>query len=121
MFGPPGHAYVYFTYGMHWLLNVVCEVAGAPAAVLIRGVELLPSGRRHTDDTELNGPAKLTKALRITGALNSEDLVKSRRLWIAHRQPEAGRRKPERIVRTPRIGVAYAGHAARWKRRYLFL
>lgn len=112
MFGPPGHAYVYFTYGMHWLLNVVTGNTGEAAAVLIRGLAL-------PDETLISGPAKLTKYLKITGALNGEDLVTSRRLWIVHRQPETGRRKPERIIRTPRIGVDYAGHAARWKRRYL--
>ena len=143
MFGPPGHAYVYFTYGMHWLLNVVCQAEGTPAAVLIRGVELLtklpsrqaskrarecldvepPSHaptlpRSHTRTLILSGPAKLTKRFQVTGTLNGEDLGKgnSRRLWIE--QP-ADFRRPRRITRTPRIGVDYAGRAARWKRRFL--
>lgn len=100
MFGSPGVAYVYFVYGMHWLLNVVTGAEGVPAAVLIRGVELLGAGSR------IVGPARLTKFLRITGALNGEDLVTSRRLWLARPFSSAGKKH---ILRTPRIGVGYAG------------
>lgn len=131
MFGPPGFAYVYFTYGMHWLFNVVCDAEGTPAAVLIRGVELFvgngqkaPGHRRRSSASgllpstpvRLNGPAKLTKALGITGALNGEDLSTSTRLWITQPAPP---REHLRILRTPRIGVDYAGPAAAWKRRFL--
>jgi len=81
MYGPPGHAYVYFTYGNHWMLNFVTEAEGFPAAVLIRaivpeeGVELIASRRgsqppQHWTD----GPGKLCQALAITGALNGTDL-----------------------------------------------
>ncbi|MDD5751336.1 MAG: DNA-3-methyladenine glycosylase, partial [Candidatus Peribacteraceae bacterium] len=58
MFGPAGRWYVYFVYGMHWMLNIVTGERGYPAAVLVRGVR------------ECNGPAKLTKAFRIDGRLN---------------------------------------------------
>lgn len=114
MFGPPGHAYVYFTYGMHWLLNVVTGKKGEPAAVLIREIELVESDDSQRT-TRLDGPARLTKAFRITGSLNGEDLITSRRLWILPRDTA----RPRRIVRTPRIGVDYAGHAATWRRRFV--
>lgn len=112
MFGPPGHAYVYFTYGMHWLLNVVTQPTGIPAAVLIRGVEL---HRTQGTRTPLVGPARVTKALRITGNLNGEDLVRGSRLFIAARED----RGQLHVRRTPRIGVDYAGRAARWRRRFV--
>ncbi|HOH21477.1 MAG TPA: DNA-3-methyladenine glycosylase [Anaerolineaceae bacterium] len=82
MFGPPGRAYVYFTYGMHWCLNVVAGPDGFPAAVLLRAIHPLEgldfialrrarAERRHWT----NGPAKLTQALAIDGALNGCDLT----------------------------------------------
>lgn len=101
MWGPPGHAYVYFTYGMHWMLNLVTERDGTPAAVLIRGIALRDRGEC------LDGPAKLTKRLRITGALNGEDLTISNRLWVD--RARTPRRDGGRVARTTRIGVAYAG------------
>ncbi len=85
MYGPPGHAYVYFTYGMHWMLNIVTEPAGFPAAVLIRailpveGLEVIGLRRapqpphRWTD-----GPAKLCRAFAINGAQNGIDLCNAR-------------------------------------------
>ncbi len=120
MFGPPGHAYVYFTYGMHWLLNVVCEASGTPAAVLIRGAEPLKA-TSYKLPAPLDGPAKLTKAFRIDGRLNGEDLVTSRRLWIEHQAPGARHQRSGPIAVTPRIGVDYAGRAARWRRRFVLL
>lgn len=83
MFGPPGHAYVYFTYGMHWLFNVVTGAPGQANAVLVRalapddGLETIAerrSPRRRRDWT--NGPAKLAQALAITGAHNGEHLFR---------------------------------------------
>lgn len=81
MFGPPGRAYVYFTYGAHYLLNVVTQPAGQPEAVLIRAVEPLEGisnmcTRRGTAVvTQLtNGPGKLTQAFGITGTYNGHDL-----------------------------------------------
>ena len=83
MFGPPGHLYVYFTYGMHWCSNVVCGEDGECAAVLLRAIEPLagieemfqarPAARKETD--LCSGPAKLTQALGITGDQNGIDLV----------------------------------------------
>lgn len=86
MYGPPGCAYVYFTYGNHWMLNAVTEQEGFPAAVLIRairpveGVEVI-SARRGGRDTL--GPGKLTQALGIGQAGNRVDLTQTASgLWI---------------------------------------
>jgi DNA-3-methyladenine glycosylase len=105
MYGPPGHAYVYFTYGNHWMLNVVTEREGFPAAVLIRaiqpieGVEVM-STRRSGRDTF--GPGKLTQAMGITKSENTVDLtVANQGLWI-----EAGLSVPdENVTIGPRVGL----------------
>jgi DNA-3-methyladenine glycosylase len=81
MYGPPGHAYVYFTYGMHWMLNFVVEEAGFPAAILIRaivpeeGLETI-AARRHGQPPQrwTDGPAKLCQALNINGRHHGIDL-----------------------------------------------
>lgn len=80
MYGPPGHAYVYFTYGMHFMLNVVTEQEGFPAAVLIRALEPV-SGFRSKDPRPANGPGKLCKAMQIDKRLNGISLH-SKKLWI---------------------------------------
>jgi DNA-3-methyladenine glycosylase len=84
MYGPPGHAYVYFTYGMHWMLNFVTEKDGFPAAVLLRGlwpVEGLNKMKRRRPISRLedltNGPAKLCQAFGIDGTWNGTDLCHS--------------------------------------------
>jgi len=105
MFGKPGHAYVYFTYGNHWMLNTVTEREGFPAAVLIRaiqpieGVEIM-SARRSGRDTF--GPGKLTQAMGITKSENGVDLTKTTHgLWI-----EAGLKVPNSLVtKGPRVGL----------------
>jgi DNA-3-methyladenine glycosylase len=105
MYGPPGHAYVYFTYGNHWMLNAVTEREDFPAAVLIRaiqpieGVEVM-SARRDGRDTF--GPGKLTKAMGITKSENTIDLtVANESLWI-----EAGISVPDKNVTIgPRVGL----------------
>ncbi len=105
MYGPPGHAYVYFTYGMHWMLNAITEREGFPAAVLIRaidpidGLDLIAT-RREGRDTA--GPAKLTQALGIDGTLNGVDLtLRSSGLWI-----EPGEMVDDKVILTgPRIGL----------------
>ena len=84
MFGPPGHLYVYFTYGMHWCANVVVETEGVAAAVLLRaltpiqGLDSMYAARgtaARTGRDLCSGPAKLTQALGIDGALDGANLV----------------------------------------------
>jgi DNA-3-methyladenine glycosylase len=81
MYGPPGHAYVYFTYGMHWMLNFVTEAEGFPAAVLLRGIypvegRTVIAERRKGQPPALwtNGPAKICQALAIDQRFNGADL-----------------------------------------------
>ena len=100
LYGPPGVAYVYLNYGMHYLVNAVTEAEGAPAAVLIRalapldGIPLMlkrrANGTRPIEQHDLcRGPGNLTKALGITLKENRLDLTNSR-LWIEDRGLDAG-------------------------------
>jgi DNA-3-methyladenine glycosylase len=105
LFGPPGRAYVYFVYGMHWMFNVVCSKEGDGQAVLVRAAEPLDGWT-----ADLTGPAKLARALEITGLDNGCDLTGRAMYFTAdvdHRP---------RIVRSRRIGIDYARH---WKNRRL--
>jgi DNA-3-methyladenine glycosylase len=104
MFGPPGHAYVYFIYGVWHCLNVVTGAPGVPHAVLLRALEPLGELEERTC-----GPGLLCRALHIDRRLNGVDL-RGDVLWLE--QPPAGT-PPARIARSPRIGVAYAGAWAR--------
>jgi DNA-3-methyladenine glycosylase len=97
MFGPPGHAYVYFIYGMYFCLNIVTEAEGFPAAVLIRGAQV-PAGVSAVLG-KTDGPGKLCRELKITKALNGIDLIKSDKLWV-EKATFSGK-----IVRSPRIGI----------------
>ena len=111
MFGPPGHLYIYFTYGMHWCANVVVETDGVCAAVLLRaltplrGLEAMrkdrgPVGSRDRD--LCSGPAKLTQALGLDGSYNGVDLVTAYRgLAIL----DDGNPPPTEPQQTTRIGL----------------
>lgn len=114
MYGPAGHAYVYFTYGMHHCVNVVCATPGTPEAVLIRALEPLaglaamhaarPAAVRPRD--LCSGPGKLCQALQIDRRLNGADLCTPGPLVIGPRPSGWTRR---RIMTGPRIGIGYAG------------
>jgi DNA-3-methyladenine glycosylase len=109
MYGPAGHAYVYFTYGMHWCLNAVAGAVDFPAAVLIRavrpteGLEDIALRRgRFTRAQWCNGPAKLTQALRIDGSQNGVSLCdRDAGLWIE----EGVTISNAQVTTTPRIGI----------------
>jgi len=104
MFGPPGHAYVYFIYGFWNCLNVVTGRAGVPHAVLLRALEPLEGLRERTW-----GPGLLCRALGIDRRLNGADL-RSEVLWLEPPRRGAPR---ARIARATRVGVDYAGDWAR--------
>lgn len=110
MFGPAGHLYVYFTYGMHYCCNVVVGEDGYGAAVLIRalepldGVDTMRQRRHGRPDVELtNGPAKLCQALGIDRQLNGHDLRSSPLQLIP-----GGLQPSEVVITTPRIGISQA-------------
>jgi DNA-3-methyladenine glycosylase len=109
LFGPPGYAYVYLSYGIHSLLNAVAEPEGEAAAVLIRalepthGIEQMRARRGAKPDLDLcSGPGKLTEALGITLADNETDLTREPFLLT----PPQG--DPPAIVTGPRIGITKA-------------
>jgi DNA-3-methyladenine glycosylase len=118
MFGPAGHLYVYFTYGMHWCANVVCGPDEVAAAVLIRalaplrGLEQMqlsrPAARRRPD--LCNGPAKLCQALGITGADNGTNLLGPGGVRLI----DDSTPPPSRPARGPRIGIRMATEP-RWR------
>jgi DNA-3-methyladenine glycosylase len=109
MFGAPGHAYVYFTYGMHWMLNVVTEADGFPAAVLIRGIHPTEgleriAARRSPQPQRIwtDGPAKICQALNIEGSLNGIDLCAAdAELWVEEGAPISD----QNVTTTPRVGL----------------
>jgi DNA-3-methyladenine glycosylase len=106
MFGPPGHAYVYFIYGMYYCMNVVTEREGHASAVLLRALEPVKNVAGRTQ-----GPGLLCRGMEIDKRLNGHDLV-SNDFCIAS-PPTA---EPIVIIKRPRIGVDYARH---WARRQL--
>jgi DNA-3-methyladenine glycosylase len=120
MFGRAGLAYVYFTYGMHWCLNVVTGPDGVASAVLLRagevvaGCELARSRRPGASDRDLaRGPARLTKALGVTGEKGGTDLLDPRSPFrlLPPQEPV-----PAALVRSgPRVGVGGAGAATPWR------
>lgn len=103
LYGPPGHAYVFLIYGMYDCFNVVCCGEGKGHAVLVRGVEPV---RGVPEGVRTDGPGRLARALGITRAHDTADLVESSQLWVA------GRTKRPRIAVSARVGVAYAGEIA---------
>jgi DNA-3-methyladenine glycosylase len=115
MFGEAGHAYVYFIYGFHYMLNLVTEAIGHPAAVLIRAVEpvegiALMKRRRRSELLRnlTSGPGKICEAFAIDRSLNGTDLCGDV-LYVEDKAEPL-----PRSVARPRIGVDYAGH---WKNK----
>ncbi len=114
LYGPPGTAYVYFTYGMHWCLNAVTESQDFPAAVLIRALEPIAGvetmrGRRGKEPL-CSGPARLCEALGVTGALNGASLQRGLLRIVKGTTPKRGA-----IATGPRIGIT---QAADWPLRF---
>jgi DNA-3-methyladenine glycosylase len=111
IFGPPGHAYVYFIYGMYECLNLVCEPAGTAGCVLLRalepvaGLDLMRRRRPAAGRAEdlASGPAKLTLALGITRAHNAADVTRGKLVVREALRPVAFE-----IEATPRIGITQA-------------
>jgi len=119
MYGPPGHAYVYFIYGVYWCVNAVCRPKGIAEAVLIRAVEpvigiaLMRERRPVAHDKQLtNGPGKLCTALEIDRTLDGADLCDAGSpLWIA-RNPSHKKLLLDKgpMITTTRIGITKAAH-----------
>ena len=106
MFDEGGRWYVYFTYGMHWMLNIVTGPEGYPAAILIRGTD------------KVSGPARLTKYLKIDKRFNGLLADQKSGLWIEDRGCKI---KSSEILKTPRIGVNYAGPVWAKKPRRIYI
>lgn len=94
MFGKPGFSYVYLIYGMYHCLNIVTEKAGFPAAVLIRGIQLLDDS-----DTHLNGPGKICRYMGITKAQNEIDITMNKEFYVGCVNQKF------KFSKTPRIGI----------------
>lgn len=130
MFGEAGRAYIYLIYGMYYCLNIVTEKKDYPAAVLIRGVEIIKNspfrkGRCLKDRgickmleeiIKLNGPGKVCRELKIDKKLNGWDLCKGKKLWI-----ERGIKvSSKNIKKANRVGVDYARHCKDYLWRFYF-
>lgn len=110
IWGPSGHAYLYFCYGMHWMLNVVTGPEGEPSAVLIRGVEVLEGletvlARRRAARATAQlcaGPGKVAQALGLDGTFSGHDLLAPGGLELRAGPP------PMRVLAGPRLGIAFA-------------
>lgn len=109
MFGPPGHVYVYFTYGMHYCMNLVCGPPGMPTGILLRAAEIVdgidvarkrrPAAKNDRDLAR--GPARLVEALAVTRADDGADICGTGPLLILHGEPPA----KDRIRIGPRVGL----------------
>ena len=141
MFGPPGHAYIYFVYGMHYCLNFVTEPEGEPSAVLIRavepvhGIDTIRKLRFGTDLSAkmtayqrknfMNGPGKVCKGLSLSTNQNATNLTENK-LFVCDSPVDIALPCPplperEEIIATPRIGVDYAGADKELPWRFLLM
>ncbi|WP_433532626.1 DNA-3-methyladenine glycosylase [Micromonospora sp. CA-263727] len=119
MFGPAGHAYTYFVFGMHWCLNIVCGGAGEAAAVLLRAGEVVDGGdlarqrRGDVPDRDLaRGPARLVVALGVTAAANGTNVIDGSGPLLV--TPPTRPVTPSAVSAGPRVGVA-AAHDVPWR------
>lgn len=126
MWGPAGHAYVYFVYGMHHCFNAVTRQQGVPEAILIRGAIPLVSTRQTAVwkknepnikrwNQLMSGPGKLCKVLGINKQLNKRSL-NSNQIWIE----EGIRVSRKSIIKTSRVGIKYAEEAQYWPLRFIW-
>lgn len=129
MFGAPGHAYIYFTYGMHHCLNFVTEPAGEPSAVLIRGLQAVEGAdtmsrlrfgcpvaeqSAYQRKNFLNGPGKVCQALALTRAENGLDLLGDTLYVLPAETPVS----PDRVRSGKRVGIDYAEEAVDFPWRF---
>jgi DNA-3-methyladenine glycosylase len=122
MYRRGGHAYVYLCYGIHWLFNAVTADEGVPHAVLVRGGIPLESIHAASDYKEwkkllVSGPGRVTKYLGINGTYNGIWMQGAERVCISDSGIVVN---PKHVVRTPRIGVDYAGEHAAWLYRFVW-
>ena len=117
MFGRPGCLYVYFTYGMHWCMNVVTGSPGEGSAVLVRAAEFLGGPHPSVDlrgigreRDRCRGPARFARTFQVDGALNGADLVRGSPVWLEVGDPLEGRA----VEVGPRVGVT-AGAERPWR------
>jgi len=117
MFGSAGHWYIYFTYGMHYMLNIVTGPKDYPAAILIRSIKIArPELSQKTANIVINGPARLTKALHIDKKINGSIADKKSGLWL---EDGGFKINKHQIKSSARIGVDCAGPV--WsKKKYRF-
>lgn len=110
MFGPAGFTYVYLIYGMYHCLNIVTEREEYPAAILIRGLELLGEDHPTVLPTRINGPGRVCRFLEVDRTHNGLDTTNGATLWIEDHGLAVSRKQ---IQALPRIGVDYAGEWAK--------
>lgn len=114
MFGPGGHLYVYFTYGMHYCMNVSCEKEGVGSAVLLRAAVVLAGrehvcerrGRRHSDRDLLRGPARLSAGFGVDRSFDGLDLLDP--ASPLRLEDDGWRPDPATVVAGPRVGIREA-------------
>jgi DNA-3-methyladenine glycosylase len=110
LFGPAGFTYVYLIYGMYHCLNIVTEREDYPAAILIRGLEIMAKENPTASPTHIGGPGRVCRFLEVDRTHNGLDTTLGRALWIEDQGLAVSRKQ---IQALPRIGVDYAGEWAK--------